>query len=225
MKNLNEEKLFKLPSTGFWSAVFLLAFILWTVLVKLVNVRAIGPNDSSVGFAILNEWAHALTGYNRSLYVITDWLGLIPVLVVLAFATMGLIQLLKRKKLSKVDADILLLGAFYVLVGVVYVLFESVVVNYRPVLINGVLEVSYPSSTTLLVVCVMPTAIMQFNSRIKNKTLKVSAKILTISFLLFMVIGRVVSGVHWITDIIGGVLISLGLVLGYQYCFKKLRRR
>ena len=225
MKNLKGKKLIKLPSTGFWSAVFLLAFATWTVLVKFVNVKPIGPNGSSVGFAIFNEWAHALTGYNHALYVVTDWLGLVPVGVVLCFATVGVAQLIKRKSLLKVDSDILLLGAFYALVGVVYALCEGVVINYRPVLINGVLEASYPSSTTMLVACVMPTAIMQFNSRIKNKRLRGCVEFLTILFISFMVVGRVVSGVHWITDIIGGGLISASLVLAYYHFLAKVVNR
>ena len=98
----------------------------------------------------------------------------------------------------------------------VYVLFEMVVVNYRPVLIGGILESSYPSSTTMLVMCVMPTAIMQFNARIKNDVLKRFIASAIIVFIVFMVIGRLVSGVHWFTDIIGGALFSIGLVLLYH---------
>ncbi|MBQ2911285.1 MAG: phosphatase PAP2 family protein, partial [Clostridia bacterium] len=90
------------------------------------------------------------------------------------------------------------------------------VVNYRPVLINGYLEASYPSSTTMLVMCVMPTAIMQFNARIKNNVLKRFVASAIIAFIVFMVIGRLVSGVHWFTDIIGGVLLSAGLVMMYR---------
>ena len=134
----------------------------------------------------------------------------------MGFGTLGLIQWIKRKLFLKVDYSILVLGGFYIVVMAVYVLFEMLVVNYRPVLINGYLEASYPSSTTILVMCVMPTAIMQFNARIKNDILKrwVSSAIST--FIAFMVIGRLVSGVHWFTDIIGGALLSTGLVLMYR---------
>ena len=152
-----------------------------------------------------------------SLYTITDWLGLVPFGIVVGFGTLGLIQLIKRKHLSKVDYSILALGGFYIVVMAVYVLFEVFIVNYRPVLIGGVLEASYPSSTTMLVMCVMPTAIMQFNARIKNETLKRCISCAIIAFIVFMVTGRLISGVHWFTDIIGGALISAGLVLMYRY--------
>ena len=194
----------------------LIAFVMWTVAIRFVDVQAIGPQESSVGFATINQFVHNLTGVHMSLYTITDWLGLVPLVFVMGFALLGLIQWIKRKHLLKVDYNILILGGFYIVVMAVYVLFEMLVVNYRPVLINGYLEASYPSSTTMLVMCVMPTAIMQFNARIKNNVLKRFVASAIIAFIVFMVIGRLVSGVHWITDIIGSALLSTGLVLMYR---------
>ena len=194
----------------------LLAFLLWTVAIQFVDVEAIGPQESSVGFATINQFVHNLTGVHMSLYTITDWLGLVPLMFVMGFGTLGLIQWIKRKHLLKVDYSIFVLGGFYIVVMAVYVLFEMLVVNYRPVLINGYLEASYPSSTTMLVMCVMPTAIMQINARIKNNVIKRFVASTIIAFIVFMVIGRLVSGVHWFTDIIGGALLSAGLVLMYR---------
>ncbi len=196
---------------------FLLVFIVWTLLICFVDVRAVGPNDSMVGFATINLHFHKLIGVNMSLYVITDWLGLVPIFFVASFAVFGLVQWIKRKQISKVDYDILALGVFYLVVSLVYLLFEYLIINYRPILINGVLEVSYPSSTTLLAVCVIPTVIMQFDLRIKNNLLKKCINIILSLFLLFMVAGRLVSGVHWLTDIIGGTLLGAGLVSMYKY--------
>ena len=193
----------------------LLAFILWTVLIKFIDVKAIGPRGSFVGFATLNGFFHELTGVNMTLYNVTDWLGLVPLFTAFAFALTGLIQWIKRKSILKVDGSILALGGFYLLVIALYILFENVVINYRPTLINGYLEVSYPSSTTLLVLTVMPTAIMQIKTRIKNKICRKTLCVSIALFIGFMVIGRLVSGVHWVTDIIGGALLSAGLVTLY----------
>ena len=202
---------------NFCIAICMLAvFLLWTAAIQFVDVQAIGPQASTVGFATINQFVHNLTGVHMSLYTITDCLGLVPLVFVMGFALFGLIQWIKRKCLLKVDYNILVLGGFYIVVMAVYVLFEMLVVNYRPVLIGGILEVSYPSSTTMLVMCVMPTAIMQFNSRIKNDILKRYVSSAIIVFIVFMVIGRLVSGVHWFTDIIGGALLSAGLVLMYR---------
>ena len=194
----------------------LFTFLLWTVAIQFVDVEAIGPQGSSVGFAAINQLVHNLTGVHMSLYTATDWLGLVPLMFVMGFGTLGLIQWIKRKHLLKVDYSILVLGCFYIVVTAVYVLFEMLVVNYRPVLIGGILEASYPSSTTMLVMCVMPTAIMQFNARIKNNVLKRFVAAAIIVYIAFMVIGRFVSGVHWFTDIIGGAWLSAGLVSMYR---------
>ena len=197
------------------AACMLSAFLLWTAAIQFVDVEAIGPQESSVGFAAINQFVHNLTGVHMSLYTITDWLGLVPLVFVMGFALLGLIQWIKRKNILKVDYNILILGGFYIVVMAVYVLFEMLVVNYRPVLICGILEASYPSSTTMLVMCVMPTAIMQFNARIKNGILKRWVSSAITVFIAFMVIGRLVSGVHWFTDIVGGALLSAGLVMLY----------
>ena len=196
-------------------ASLVVAFVLWTILVCFVDVRTIGPEGSSVGFATLNGFVHELTGVNWLLYTVTDWLGIVPIAVALGFAILGLVQLIKRKSLWKVDHSILALGVFYIVVMAAYIFFEVVVINYRPTLIDGYLEASYPSSTTMLVMCVMPTAAMQLNVRIKNTVLRRCAVITIVAFTAFMVIGRLISGVHWITDIIGGALLSAGLVMMY----------
>ena len=202
---------------NFYIAIcMLVAFLLWTVAIQFVDMQEIGPQESTVGFATINHFVHNLTGVHMSLYTITDWLGLVPLMFVMGFGTLGLIQWIKRKHLLKVDYSILILGGFFIVVMAVYVFFEMFVVNYRPVLINGYLETSYPSSTTMLVMCVMPTAIMQFNARIKNDILKRCVSSTIIAFIVFMVIGRLISGVHWFTDIVGGALVSAGLVLMYR---------
>ena len=198
-----------------WGASLVLVFALWTVLVRFVDVRAIGPEGSAVGFATLNGFVHELTGVNWILYTVTDWLGLVPITVALGFAGLGLVQLIKCKSLLKVDYSILALGVFYIVVMAAYVFFETVVINYRPTLIDGYLEASYPSSTTMLVMCVMPTAAMQLNVRIKNTVLRRCVIITIVAFTAFMVIGRLIAGVHWITDIIGGAFFSAGVVMIY----------
>ena len=194
----------------------LAAFVLWTAVVSLVDVQAIGPRGSSVGLAAFNGFFHNLTGVHLSLYLLTDWLSLVPLGIVLGFGALGLVQWVKRKNLWKVDRSILVLGGFYLVVMAVYAFFEVYAVNYRPVLIEGVLEVSYPSSTTMLVMTVMPTAVLQLKSRIQHPALRKSVVIAMIVFTAFMVVGRLLSGVHWVTDIIGGGLLSAGLVMMYD---------
>ena len=209
MKRENRRKIYA-------AVCLLVVFALWTAAVSFIDVQSIGPQDSVVGFAAINGWFHNLTGVHMALYTITDWLSLVPFIVAMGFAFLGLVQWIRRKSIRKVDHDILVLGGFYIVVMAVYVLFEVFVVNYRPVLIQGILEASYPSSTTVLVMCVMPTAVMQLNGRIKNAALRRCAATAMTAFAAFMVIARLVSGVHWLTDIVGGALLSAGLVMMYD---------
>lgn len=197
------------------TAGLLTTFVLWTIGVRCIDLQAIGPNGTSVGFAALNGFVCKLTGVHMTIYTITDWLGLVPLCFVVGFAFLGLVQLIQRRSILKVDYSILVLGGFYILVMAAYLLFEVLVINYRPVLINGRLEASYPSSTTMLVMCVIPTAMMQLNTRISNKLIKKVVLGILAVFAVFMVIGRLISGVHWFTDIVGGALLSSGLVMLY----------
>ena len=197
--------------------LFLSVFALWTYMLRFVDVQTIGPRESAVGFATINQWFHDLTGVNMTLYNITDWLGLVPVAIGFGFAIFGLIQWIKRKHILKVDRNILALGVFYIVVLAVYLFFEQYVVNRRPVLINGYLEASYPSSTTLLVMCVMPTAILQLKNRIGNKKCRCLTVGILELFTALVVLGRLISGVHWLTDIIGAALLSAGLVCLYIF--------
>lgn len=200
----------------FTAACLLAAFALWTAIVRLVHVQPIGPQGSAVGLAGINRAIHNLTGVHMPLYVVTDWLSLIPLGFVTGFAGLGLLQWIRRKNLLKVDYSLLVLGGFYLAVLSLYVFFDLFAVNYRPVLIEGILETSYPSSTTMLVLCVMPTTVMQLNTRIANTRIRRCAAFAITTFTVFMVAGRLMSGVHWLSDIIGGILLSAGLVTMYR---------
>ena len=195
----------------------LLAFVAWTLLLRHVDVRSVGPRESAVGFATVNVMFHDITGVHMTLYVVTDWLGLVPICFCVGFAILGLCQWIKRRNVLRVDWNILMLGCFYIAVIGIYLFFEEVVINYRPVLVAGYLEASYPSSTTLLVMCVMPTTAMQLSRRIENVIAREIVAAVLIGFIVFMVVGRLISGVHWLSDIVGGGLLSAGLVMLYHW--------
>ena len=197
--------------------VLLAVFILWTVMIRHIDVQNAGPNGTEIGFATVNVWFHRLTGVHVLIYTITDWLGLVPIIICICFGVLGIVQLVNRRSLLKVDFDIMLLGAYYVVVILGYLLFEMVPINYRPILIDGNLEASYPSSTTLLVLSVMPTLKYQTDRRIANQMFKKTITIFVIVFSAFMVIGRLIAGVHWITDIIGSIFLSSGLFMIYRF--------
>lgn len=196
--------------------IMLILFAVWTVLIQTVDVQAVGQNGTDIGFASLNTWFHKMTGVHMWVYTVTDWLGLVPVFICMIFGVVGLVQLIKRRSLLKVDKDIILLGIYYILVIFGYLIFEMIPINYRPILIEGRMEASYPSSTTLLVMSVMPTLAFQVHRRLQNTKVRYGLYAFTVLFTAFMVVGRTVAGVHWLTDIAGSVLLSSGLYLIYH---------
>lgn len=192
------------------------AFVVWTILIQLVDVQSIGVNGTKIGFAAWNSQFHQLTGVHMGIYTITDWLGLVPIFICMLFGVMGLTQLVKGRSLFKVDSDIVILGIYYIIVIFSYLIFEMIPINYRPILIEGRMEASYPSSTTLLVLCVMPTLIEQVNRRMKKEILKKTIMMSAICFSVLVVVGRLICGVHWFTDIVGAVMLSGGLFSIYK---------
>ena len=200
----------------YFGVALVVAFAIFTLLVQIVEVKPLGLNGTNIGFATINSIVHGFFGVNMILYTLTDWAGLVPAAVVLIWGVVGAVQLIKRGSLIKVDADILVLGVYYIVVAVFYVVFEMIPINYRPVLINGVAEASYPSSTTLLVLTVMPTLSEQMGRRCKANAVKTTVTVLTVAFSMLTVAGRLISGVHWFTDILGSVLLSVGLFYIYK---------
>ena len=196
----------------FISAILILLAIGFTVLVKVVDVKQVGVNETSIGFATVNQFVFNLFGVNMIWYHITDWLGLVPIFMAMAYALIGLIQLVKRKSLFKVDKEIIILGIFYVVVIALYLFFERFIVNYRPILMDGFIEASYPSSHTLMTICLCGSSII-VNRKLFNNKITKFMNILSIAIILITIIGRLISGVHWFTDIIGGIFISIALLM------------
>ena len=198
------------------TALLFAVFIVFTVLVCKVDVKAIGPQGSSVGFAGINGAFAKLFPYSGTFYKVSKLLGYLAILVCLFFAAMGVLELLRKKHLGSVSNGILLLGALYVCVIVFYVLFAKVTVNYRPVLEDGALESSYPSSHTMLAICAFLSAAVQLGRAKGSTGFKKITRIVFWALAILMVITRTLSGVHWFTDIVGAVLLSAALLSAYR---------
>ena len=192
--------------------LLLVSSIIFIVLLKRIDVKCDAVNNSCIGFATINKFLFNKIGVNMLWYTITDWLGIIPILISIVYAFVGLFQLIKRKSLKKVDTEMIILGIFYIIVMSIYILFEKYIINYRPILMNGFLEASFPSSHTLMTICLCGSSIIINNRLFKNNFTKI-INIISIFIIFITIIGRFISGVHWFTDIIGGTLISSFLLM------------
>ena len=198
-------------------AVLFAVFVLYTAAVALIDVKPVGQMNSNVGMATINKALSDAIGIHMIWYDITNILGILALLIAAFFGVVGVIQLVTRKSLLKVDRDIIILGCFYVMVIVCYVLFDHFAINYRPVMLEDTLEASYPSSHTMLAVCVMSTAICQLKWKMRDEHVSRIVQGVLAVLIVLTVVGRMISGVHWFTDIIGGVLLSAFLVSLYVW--------
>ena len=196
------------------SMLLLIISIIFIVLLKNIDVRCNVVNNSCIGFSTINLYLFNKIGVNLVWYNITDWLGLIPILMSIVYTFIGLIELIKRKSLKKVDSEMIILGIFYIAVISIYILFENFIINYRPILINELLEASFPSSHTMMTICLCGSSIIINNRLFKNVFSKL-INIISIIIIVITIIGRFISGVHWFTDIIGGILISSFLLMSF----------
>ena len=209
------------------AGICLILFLLLIVVIKTVDVQAIGPEGTSIGLAGMNGTIHEATGVRMLWHKITNYLGIFSILVVICFACLGLFQLIKRRSLLKVDREILVLGGLYVLLAVVYVLFEFVVVNERPIIMPGDehLEASFPSSHTMLTFVILGSAITVLGKYVRSNWLRNLLQVVFGVLILVAVFGRLISGVHWFTDILGGILISAFLLFLFAGTLDHLETR
>lgn len=203
------------------AVIFLALFIILIVLLKTVDVNFSyceaneEAADVETGLSSLND--ALLAPRNDTLFDFAEYLGYLALLTAFGFACFGAYQLFTRKSLFKVDPDIYVLAVFYIIVISLYFIFGKLHVNYRPVLIDGALEESFPSSHTMLAICVFVSALLQLKRRIKNQTVRVAACVSCGAFAVLTTVCRYFSGAHWFTDILGGMLISASLLFAYSY--------
>lgn len=199
--------------------IFLIISVVFTVLTKFVDVGISAEvPDTQIGFSAINNGFHKLTGVNMLFYDITDIMGIIAIGVGLIFALVGLIELIKRKSLAKIDGYLYCLAGTYALLGIIYVGFEKVIINYRPIIMEGetTAEASFPSSHTLLICVIIATAIIQLNRIFAdNKAIKTTVYIVGSLYILVAVLLRLLSGVHWLTDIVASIFISCSICFFY----------
>ena len=197
------------------SMLLLILFAVLNAALLLVDVQPVGPLGSSVGLATVNNAVFRNIGTSELWYSITELLGKASLLLAAGFAVAGVVQWIRRRSLAQVDAGILIMAGLYVIIGIVYIFFEKCIINYRPVLIDDVLEASFPSSHTLLTLCIWGAALIYFRKMLWNRPLRIAITFVCIAATVIMVVGRLLSGVHWFTDITASVILSAALLSLY----------
>lgn len=201
-------------------------FLLFLILVKTVDVAPIGPNGTEVGFSKMNEAARSSSGVRLGWYRLTEVFGILAILMAAGLGVIGLLQWITKKKLYKVDAEILTAGLLFLVTILLYVFFEKVVINYRPVIMPGETEpeASFPSSHTVLIIAVMGCVMIISKKYAPVPAARIGICSFCAAVILLTVIGRLVSGVHWITDIIGGILLGGALLAWFRVGLTRMRR-
>ena len=202
------------------AAGLLCLFFLLIAALKTVDVAHVegSPEGTEVGLAGVNGPIHEWIGMNMTWYRITEILGYAAILTAACFAGMALVQLIQRRSLKRVDPCLVAAMVLYAVCVICYVLFNKVVINYRPVLMPGETEaeVSFPSSHSMVAVVIMGSTFLLARFYAPGKGLQRIVQVLSAAVAAVTVIGRLLSGVHWFTDIVGGVLLSAALISAFN---------
>lgn len=199
------------------AAVSGVLFLFLILLVKTVDTATVGPNGTVIGLSHINVAVHEFCGVNIFWYKLTQVMGIIAILVAAGFALLGVKDLITYKSIRKVDPEILKLGGLYAVVILLYAFFEKVIINYRPIIMPDSTEVeaSFPSTHTMLIIVIMGSALLALKHFVKDKTIRRICKVACVLIIVVTVLGRLICGVHWFTDILGGILISTTLLAIY----------
>ena len=210
------------------SIVLLIVAIVFTILVAKVDVKPVGPINpetripSEVGFSTINSAIAQKIPFNSTFYKISQYVGYLAFAFVAFYAFIGLLELIKKKNIKEINKVIIALGIFYVCVAIVYALFEVLTINYRPIVLENELEASYPSSHTMLAICVCGSSLLVSNALIGNIKAKKILNIAACAIMLIVIVSRFLSGVHWFTDIIGGIIISGFMIQTFSNIVKSI---
>ena len=218
MNNQNNQKQKTILPTIIFAALFV--FVLAAG--SLIDVKPAGPDETRIGLSTINlaienlicPTAPTLSGGNLIWYYLSEVTGVIALLVAALFAALGVLELVQRKSVVKVDKEILALGALYILTMIFYALFEVIVINYRPVIMpdETAVEASFPSSHTMLAIVIFGSAVPMFYRYIRSERLQKILHIACLILLAVTICARLLSGVHWLTDILAGSFLALALL-------------
>ncbi len=152
---------------------------------------------------------------------ITDIILVAALAVFAVFAILGLYQWIKRKSLKKVDKPLLLSLIPLSLMAATFIIFEKfLVLNTRP---NGSGEPSFPSTHTMVVATIFLLTAIILPNYIKSKTARIIMDIVMLLFIILVSIGRVLANMHWVSDVVGGLIFAAIFAVIYYLILRRAK--
>ena len=179
----------------------------------------------SINLRALNNGFRGLFGYEqggyfRSLYLITEGLGVVSILACLFWTGMGIKDLIKYRDINDVDKSIFATWLLYVLALIVWRVTLKISVSYAPVSVHpkSALVVSFPCGNTFLIIISMCSSIYLIGYFLEEKKkLVLALRVACIAILALGIILRTISGVNWLTDILGAIGFAVPAVVLYSF--------
>ncbi len=187
-------------------------FAILAAVLLAVDVQT-AANGGKIGLGTINLAFGAAVGFSDGWYEVSEILGYLTIAVAGANAVVAVVALIRSKSLKGVRDEYIASCVLYVVVVVAYVVFDAFAINYRPTsLAGGELEPSFPSSHVLLALTVHGAEIVILARLVKAERIKIALIAVEGAFALTIVVARTLSGVHWLTDIIGAAILSAAIV-------------
>ncbi len=197
------------------SAALLLIFIVFTILVKTVDVQYYF-NNTYVGFYSINsKFGEFVTNFGKyeSMSKMSDIILYLSFAYILGLFIFALIELIKNKSFKKLNMNYYLVLGGYVLTVIFYFVFEIVKVNYSPISPIDNLKPSYPSSHVLLgcMFYLLNTFTAMKLLKPEKEWIKPLVFAATGVICLLLIFTRALSSKHWLTDIIASIILVSSL--------------
>ncbi|MBQ0071593.1 MAG: phosphatase PAP2 family protein [Spirochaetales bacterium] len=202
------------------AACTLAAFLFLLLLLCFVDRGHIGAMGTEVGLSSINGFFFKTFGRSDLFDKLSDVVFLLTFLYPAFFGVMGIVELIQKKDLKKVHKSLLAFIPVFVLLVVLYLLFTKVSPNYRPVLTEEGLEESFPSSHVMVSIMFSLTGLTMFRDFHFKLNSAISKTVETAAFVLpcLVAVFRLLSGMHWFTDVLGGIFLGAFLVQLHRLC-------
>ena len=152
---------------------------------------------------------------------ITDIILVASIAVLGVFAVLGLYQWIKRKSLKKVDKPLLVMLVPLAFMAATYIIFDKfLILNTRP---NGSGEPSFPSTHTMVVATIFLLAAIILPNYIKSKTARIILDTIMLLFIILVSVGRVLANMHWVSDVVGGLIFAVIFATIYYLTLRRVK--